>query len=144
MSDDIFIDTILEAQAIIARHIAGEHASGEETIAKLMQLLDSTELVKALAKRGFSSTAFEWDAHEAGADIVSGPLFRSSPRKRGPSPWPWIPAFAGMNGVCVSVKTGTLPNSAERRRFVPVRRRARFIRPRAAGTCARTRDTSFE
>ena len=59
MSDDIFIDTILEAQAIVARHIAGEHASAEETIAKLMQLLDSTELVKALAKRGFSSKAFE-------------------------------------------------------------------------------------
>ena len=47
------------AREIGARHIAGEHASGEETIAKLMQLLDSTELVKALAKRGFSSTAFE-------------------------------------------------------------------------------------
>ena len=59
MSDDIFIDTILEAQAIVARHIAGEHASAEETIAKLMQLLDSTELVKALAKRGYSSKAFE-------------------------------------------------------------------------------------
>ena len=59
MSDDIFIDTILEAQAIVARHIAGEHASAEETIAKLMQLLDGTELVKALAKRGFSSKAFE-------------------------------------------------------------------------------------
>jgi hypothetical protein len=59
MSDDIFIDTILEAQAIVARHIAGEHASAEETIGKLMQLLDSTELVKALAKRGFSSKAFE-------------------------------------------------------------------------------------
>ena len=43
MGDDIFIDTILEAQAI----------------AKLMQLLDSTELVKALAKRGYSSKAFE-------------------------------------------------------------------------------------
>jgi hypothetical protein len=57
MSDDIFIDTILEAQAIVARHLAGEHASAEETIAKLMQLLDSTELVKALAKRGFSSKA---------------------------------------------------------------------------------------
>ena len=55
MSDDIFIDTILEAQAIVARHIAGEHASAEETIAKLMQLLDNTELVKALAKRGYSS-----------------------------------------------------------------------------------------
>src|SRR5262249_44740577 len=26
-------------------------------------------------------------------------LFRSSPRKRGPSPLPWIPAFAGMSGV---------------------------------------------
>jgi hypothetical protein len=59
MSDDIFIDTILEAQAIVARHIAGEHASADETIAKLMQLLDSTELVKALAKRGFLSKAFE-------------------------------------------------------------------------------------
>jgi hypothetical protein len=59
MSDDIFIDTILKAQAIIARHIAGEHASAEETIAKLTQLLDNTELVKALAKRGFSSKAFE-------------------------------------------------------------------------------------
>ena len=59
MSDDIFIDTILEAQAIVARHIAGEHASADETIAKLMQLLDSTELVKALAKRGYSSKAFE-------------------------------------------------------------------------------------
>jgi len=47
MNDDIFIDTILEAQAILARHIAGEHASAEETIAKLMQLLDGTELVKA-------------------------------------------------------------------------------------------------
>jgi len=52
-------NTILEAQAIVARHIAGEHASAEETIAKLMQLLDSTELVKALAQRGFSSKAFE-------------------------------------------------------------------------------------
>ena len=59
MSDDIFIDTILEAQAIVARHLAGEHASAEETIAKLMQLLDNTELVKALAKRGYSSKAFE-------------------------------------------------------------------------------------
>jgi hypothetical protein len=48
MNDNVFIDTILEAQAILARHIAGEHASAEETIAKLMQLLDSTELVKAL------------------------------------------------------------------------------------------------
>ena len=59
MSDDIFIDTILEAQAIVARHLAGEHASAEETIAQRMQLLDSSELVKALAKRGFSSKAFE-------------------------------------------------------------------------------------
>jgi hypothetical protein len=59
MNDNVFIDTILEAQAILARHIAGEHASAEETIAKLMQLLDSSELVKALAKRGFSSKALE-------------------------------------------------------------------------------------
>jgi hypothetical protein len=57
MNDNIFIDTILEAQAILARHIAGEHASAEETISKLMQLLDSTELVKALAKLGFLSKA---------------------------------------------------------------------------------------
>jgi hypothetical protein len=56
MNNDIFIDTILEAQAILARHLAGEHASAEETIAKLMQLLDGTELVKAW---GFSSKAFE-------------------------------------------------------------------------------------
>jgi hypothetical protein len=49
MNDNIFIDTILEVQAILAR----EHASAEETIAKLMQLLDSTELVKPLAKRDF-------------------------------------------------------------------------------------------
>jgi hypothetical protein len=55
---------ILEAQAILARHIAGEHASAEETIAKLMQLLDSTELVKALAQRGFSSKALERDSQE--------------------------------------------------------------------------------
>jgi hypothetical protein len=48
MNDNIFIDTILEAQAILARHIAGEHASAEETTAKLLQLLDSTELLKAL------------------------------------------------------------------------------------------------
>jgi hypothetical protein len=53
MNENVFIDTILEAQAILARHIAGEHASAEETIAKLMQLLDSAELVKAPAKRGF-------------------------------------------------------------------------------------------
>ena len=59
MSYDIFIDPILEAQAIVSRHLAGEHASADETIAKLMQLLDNTELVKALAKRGFSSKAFE-------------------------------------------------------------------------------------
>jgi hypothetical protein len=59
MGDDIFIDTILEAQAIVARHIAGEHASAEETIANLMHLLDSSELVLALANRGFSSKAFE-------------------------------------------------------------------------------------
>src|SRR5262249_3346434 len=26
-------------------------------------------------------------------------LFRSSPRKRGPILWPWIPAFAGMSEV---------------------------------------------
>jgi hypothetical protein len=58
-NDNVFIDTIPEAQAILARHIAGEHASAEET--KLIQLLDSSELVKALAKRGwgFSSKALE-------------------------------------------------------------------------------------
>src|SRR5262249_4378549 len=27
------------------------------------------------------------------------PFLRSSPRKRGPSSWPWIPAFAGMSGI---------------------------------------------
>jgi hypothetical protein len=34
MNDNIFIDTILEAQAILARHVAGEHACAEETISK--------------------------------------------------------------------------------------------------------------
>ncbi len=67
MGDDIFIDTILEAQAIVARHIAGEHASAEETIAKLMQLLDGTELVKALAKRGFrAKRSSEADTNQKG------------------------------------------------------------------------------
>jgi hypothetical protein len=58
MNDALFIDTILEAQAILARHIAGEHASAEESIAQLVQLLDNAELVKALAERGFASKAF--------------------------------------------------------------------------------------
>jgi predicted transcriptional regulator len=59
MNDNVLIDTILEAQVILARHIAGERASAEETNAKLIQLLDSSELVKAHAKRGFSSKALE-------------------------------------------------------------------------------------
>jgi hypothetical protein len=58
MNDTLFIDTILEAQAILARHIAGEHASAEESISQLVQLLDNAELVKALAERGFASKAF--------------------------------------------------------------------------------------
>jgi hypothetical protein len=33
--------------------------SAEETIAQLVKLLDSVELVEELAKRGFSSKAFE-------------------------------------------------------------------------------------
>jgi hypothetical protein len=60
MDDYILIDTILEAQAVVARHIAGrERVSAEETIKQLGQLLDSVELVKELAKRGYSSKAFE-------------------------------------------------------------------------------------
>jgi hypothetical protein len=59
MSDNIFIDTILEAQAILARHNAREHASAEATVTQLIQLLDSIELVKALKERGFSSKAFK-------------------------------------------------------------------------------------
>ena len=58
MNDNIFIETILEAQAILARHAAGERVSPEETIAQLMKLLDSPELVQALSERGFSSQAF--------------------------------------------------------------------------------------
>jgi hypothetical protein len=45
-------------QAIVARHIAGERISAEETINELAQLLDSVESVKELAKRGYSSEAF--------------------------------------------------------------------------------------
>jgi len=60
MDDYILIDTILEAQAVVARHFAGrERVSAEETIKQLVQLLDSVELVKELAKRGYSSKAFE-------------------------------------------------------------------------------------
>jgi hypothetical protein len=58
MDDHILIETILEAQAIVARHIAGERISAEETINELVKLLDSVELVKELAKRGYSSKAF--------------------------------------------------------------------------------------
>src|SRR5262249_2493543 len=46
--------------------------------------------------------------------------FRSSPRKRGPSPRPWIPAFAGMSGVCcvvlaIRLLSSTLAGSRDRR-----------------------------
>jgi hypothetical protein len=58
MDDDIFVETIREAQAVLARHVAGEHASAEETINQLIQLFDDTEIVKALAARGFPSEAF--------------------------------------------------------------------------------------
>ena len=59
MNDAILIDTILEAQAILARHIAGEHASADDTIAQLLKLLDSAELVKVLAERGHENRAFK-------------------------------------------------------------------------------------
>jgi len=35
MNDNVFIDTLLEAQAILARHIAGEDASAEEEPASI-------------------------------------------------------------------------------------------------------------
>jgi hypothetical protein len=57
--DHVLIDTILKAQAVVARHIAGERVSAEETINQLARLLDSFELVKELAKRGYSSKAFK-------------------------------------------------------------------------------------
>jgi hypothetical protein len=59
MNDAILIETILEAQAILARHIAGEHASADDTIAQLLKLLDSAELVNALAERGYENRAFK-------------------------------------------------------------------------------------
>lgn len=59
MDDSILIDTILEAQAVVARHVPGDHASAEATIAELVKVLDSVELVEELAKRGYSSKAFE-------------------------------------------------------------------------------------
>lgn len=58
MDDAVLVETIREAQAILARHSAGEHPSSDDTIAQLMQLLDGAEVVKALADRGFPSAAF--------------------------------------------------------------------------------------
>jgi hypothetical protein len=56
--NDVLIDTIIDAQAILARHFAGEHASAEDTLDQLLKLFDSAELVKALAERGYPSKAF--------------------------------------------------------------------------------------
>jgi hypothetical protein len=50
--DSILIDTIIEARSILDRHVSREHASAEDTISQLLLLLDSGELVKALAERG--------------------------------------------------------------------------------------------
>jgi hypothetical protein len=58
MDDAILIETILEAQAILARHVSGERASADDTIANLFKLFDSAELVEELAKRGHSSRPF--------------------------------------------------------------------------------------
>jgi hypothetical protein len=44
MNDNVFIDTILEAQAILARHIRRRTCFGRGNNRKLMQLLDSSEL----------------------------------------------------------------------------------------------------
>jgi hypothetical protein len=59
MDDAVLVETIREAQAILSRHMSQEHVSAEETIALLVRLLDSPEVVKALADRGFFSEAFE-------------------------------------------------------------------------------------
>ena len=59
MDDTILVETIREAQTILARHSEQEHPSADETLALLMQLLDSAEVVKALAGRGFTSEAFK-------------------------------------------------------------------------------------
>lgn len=58
MDDAVLIATIREAQAILSRHLAGEHVSADETVNLLVQLFDSAELIKALADRGFPSEAF--------------------------------------------------------------------------------------
>src|SRR5262245_28668799 len=59
---------------------------------------------------------------------------RSSPRKRGPSPGPWIPAFAGMSGV-LCVASNDLRGSEsvavlDQRRTSPLRFALRRIRDR--------------
>jgi hypothetical protein len=59
MDDAVLIETIREAQAILSRHLAREHASADETIDLLVRLFDSAEVVKALADRGFPSEAFK-------------------------------------------------------------------------------------
>ena len=58
MDDTILVETIREAQAVLARHRESAHPSADETLAELIQLLDSAEVVKALADRGFRSEAF--------------------------------------------------------------------------------------
>jgi len=59
MDDTVFVETVREAQAILARHSEQEHPSSDETLALLLQLLDSAEVVKALAERGFTSSPFK-------------------------------------------------------------------------------------
>jgi hypothetical protein len=50
MDDAILIETILEAQAILARHVSGEHASADDTIANLFKLFDSADLVEEIRR----------------------------------------------------------------------------------------------
>jgi hypothetical protein len=59
MDDSVLVATIREAQTILSRHLAGEHVSADETVNLLLQLFDSTEVIKALADRGFLSEAFK-------------------------------------------------------------------------------------
>src|SRR5437762_5598780 len=65
-------------------------------------------------------------------------LIRSSPRKRGPSSWPWIPAYAGMSGACFESLACELPLlHALARLFLGVRAHDLLdLQGRHAGFCA--------
>src|SRR5947208_1335890 len=65
---------------------------------------------------------FQHRSHLQIASELKDTLLRSAPRKRGPRPWPWIPAGAGMSGVCCLLRSSPRkrgPRGHWRRLWVP-------------------------